>query len=264
MSSITAGICPGFTLRLTLSPSIRLLSLAHHTLSVFTHRQTQKKHRSTELWINLVTLWWYICQIYTKSFFKRMSLLMPSRVHILPLDIYGEAYDGPKHWCLTAADTESRLCGHRHRQHLRAWNGAEGKFHIWTQLWGPTEHLFCKATIHYFKTRHQPKLNLDYRTSLMFIYIGAIIFKDALQRFQARSSVYSLVVPFSLWKQFYDAICGSGGSFQNSEKNTYWAWNVYLKAYPINWGRRVWKKWEFRRQGESNELMHHWVTLWEM
>ncbi len=78
---------------------------------------------------------------------------MPPRVHILSLDIYREAYDGPKRWCLTAADTESRLHGHRQRQHLRAWHGAEHKFHIWAQLWAPTEQFFCKGGIQCFKER---------------------------------------------------------------------------------------------------------------
>lgn len=52
---------------------------------------------------------------------------MPPRVHILSLDIYGEAYDGRERWCLTAADTESRRRRHRHRRHLRAGDGAEHK-----------------------------------------------------------------------------------------------------------------------------------------
>lgn len=78
---------------------------------------------------------------------------MPPRVHILSLDICGEAHDGPKRWCLTAADTESRLRGHRHRQHLRAWSGAQHKFLFWAQLCGPTEQLFCKGEIQYFYER---------------------------------------------------------------------------------------------------------------
>lgn len=128
---------------LTLFPSICLLSLVYHTLSFDTHTHTNK-HTSTELWMNSVTLWWYICHIYTKSSFKGLSLFMLPRVHILSLDIYREAYDGPKHWCLTAADTESRLHGHRHRQHLRAWNTARRRLHIRAEFLGPTEQFFLQ------------------------------------------------------------------------------------------------------------------------
>lgn len=56
---------------------------------------------------------------------------MPPRVHILSLDIYKEAYDGPERRCLTAAATESKLRGHRRRQHLRAGDGAYHRLHIW-------------------------------------------------------------------------------------------------------------------------------------
>lgn len=116
------------TQRRTLSPSICLLSLAHLSIvNAHTYTQVHKRWIMDEpcdtAMIHLSHLY-----VYTKSRFKGLSLFMPPRVHILSLDICGEAHDGPERWCLTAADTESRLCGHWHRQHLRAWNGAAHEF----------------------------------------------------------------------------------------------------------------------------------------
>ena len=163
MSSITAETCPGGTLlpaslclpAYVSCPLHIILTPSHHHTHTHTHTHTHKKNKytSSELWMNCVTLWWYICHIYTKSFFKELSLFMPPRVHILSLDICGEAHDGPKRWCLTASDTESRLCRHWHRQHLRAWDGAEHKCHIWAQLWGPTEQFFFQRKISVFYQR---------------------------------------------------------------------------------------------------------------
>lgn len=136
------GRCPGWTLltaSLCFPPYVCSPWYIIRSPSIHIHTQT-----SPELWMNSVTLWWYICHIYTKSSFKGLSLFMLPRVHILSLDIYREAYDGPKHWCLTAADTESRLHGHRHRQHLRAWNTARRRLHIRAEFLGPTEQFFSQ------------------------------------------------------------------------------------------------------------------------
>lgn len=130
MSSISAGTCPGCTLlaiSLCLPPYVFLPWHIMLWLIFLKHA-----HTSTELWMNFVTPWWYIFLIYTD--FKVLSLFMLPKVPILSLDIYGELMMALSR-CLTAADTESRLRGHRHRQHWRAWNGAERKFHIWVQLW---------------------------------------------------------------------------------------------------------------------------------
>lgn len=135
MSSVSAETRPGCTHCHTVSPSICLLSLAHHTLFLYTHKYT-----NTGLWMNPVTLWWCICHISTSiqsHAFKGLSLFMAPRVHILSLDICGETHDSPEHWCLTAADTESRLSGHRHRQHWRAWNGATSGLCFQVQMSSP-------------------------------------------------------------------------------------------------------------------------------
>ena len=78
---------------------------------------------------------------YTKSCFGGLSLFMSPRVHILSLDICGGGHDGPERWCLTAADTESTLCGHWRRRHPRAWSSAAHTFYMWAPLWGPAEWL---------------------------------------------------------------------------------------------------------------------------
>lgn len=65
------------------------------SLSLFlTHTSTRTRRLTgTELWMKRVTLWWYICHIYTSL--KGSAVFMPPRVHILSLDIYREAQDGP-------------------------------------------------------------------------------------------------------------------------------------------------------------------------
>lgn len=59
-------------------------------------------------WImdDTLTLGWYICHISTSiqsQAFARLSLFIPSRVHVLSLDICSGVHDGPERWCLTAA-----------------------------------------------------------------------------------------------------------------------------------------------------------------
>lgn len=97
--------------------------------SISTHNHAPAlAYTGAELWM---THWhWDDTFVTSLHLYKvrLLSLSIPTRVHVLSLDICSGVHDGPERWCLTAADTKSRLrgCWQRTASTRGPWRGTHG------------------------------------------------------------------------------------------------------------------------------------------